>query len=395
MIIVISLSIFVALLAFVGIRMATAPTTLSYKQTITMPELPNLDAVNPADLQERVAVAVDGRIAYKNSDDVQPSASTAKMIMALMVTEKRPIALGETGPTISITSEFYKNYLYYATHNGSFTKVAVGEQISEYDALASALIVSSNNMADTLAIWAFDSMDNYRAYAQARLEEWGLKNTTIGIDAGGYSDTTTSTAADLALIAQKVMEHPVLAEIVGKQNHTVPVEGEIKNTNKTLGEFNIVGVKTGYIGNNSGFCLASAYRLGEHIVTVTVLHSPTREKSFEVSKQVVEKLQSVLAESEIVKQDQEVGYYESWWGGKTQIYASEDMSALAWSTSNASLTLKMDELQEGQEATGLLTFNYNDTMKPASVTTKGLKTKPSFWDRLQYALFMKSDRAGS
>lgn len=375
--------------------MATAPSDITFVQTAAIPELPNIDAIIPADISERVAVAIDGRVAYANSDEVQPTASTAKMIMALMVTEKQPLELSDAGPMINITADFYNKYLYYATHNGSHTKVALGEKISEYDGLASAMLASSNNMADTLAIWAFGSLDAYREYAQARLTEWGLTNTTIGADASGYSDTTKSTAANLAIVAQKVMANPVLAEIVGKKTHTVPVAGELNNTNKTLGEFGIAGVKTGWINNASGYCLASAYKLDEHVITVVVLHAPDREKSFATTKQVVEKLQAALAETEITKQDQEVGYYESWWGGRTPIKTASNISALAWSTANPNLNLNMDELRDGQEATGTLNFTFGDTTVDARTETNGLQSSPSFWDRLQYALFMKSGQVGS
>lgn len=387
--IIVPVLLLVAAATFVGIRMATAPSDIAFVQTAIVPELPNLDEIIPADLSEKVAVAVDGQVAFKNSDEMQPTASTAKMIMALMVLEKQPLELGDAGPTINITAEFYNRYLYYATHNGSHTKVALGEQISEYDGLASAMLVSSNNMSDTLAIWAFGSLDAYKEYAQARLKEWGLNNTTIGIDASGFSRTTTSTAADLAIIAQKLMANPVLAEIVGKKTHNVPVAGELTNTNKLLGEVGIVGVKTGWIGDYSGYCLASAYKIDEHVVTVVVLNAPTREESFSVSRQIVEKLQESLHESEIIAQNQEVGYYESWWGGKTPIRAAGNISALTWSGTSSTLALNMDELRDGQEATGKLFYSFADKNASTRVSTEGLKTSPSFWDRLQYALFLK------
>ncbi len=376
-------------IAFIGIRMATAPTDIAFVQTAEMPKLPDLNKIMPTDLSEKVAIAIDDQIAYKNTDEIQPTASTAKMIMALMVVEKKPLTLGETGPMITITPEFYNKYLYYVAHNGSNTAVRLGENISEYDGLASALLASSNNMADTLAIWAFGSLENYKQYTESRLAEWGLKNTTIGIDASGYSDTTKSTAADLAIVAQKLMANPVLAEIVGKKSHTIPVAGTVENTNKTLGEFGIVGVKTGFINKASGYCLATAYKLQEHVITVVVLGAQSRENSFTISKQVVEKLQTSLTETEIVQQNQEVGHYESWWGGKTPILATDKISVVVWSSINPTLTLSMDESRDNEEATGILSFTYGNKNTEISVTTNNFRASPSFWDRLQYALFMK------
>ena len=103
----------------------------------------------------------------------------------------------------------------------------------------------------------------------------------------------------------------------------------------------------------------------------------------------------MLAETEIVSQNQEVGYYETWWGGKTPGHTTDDISALSWSCANPELDLSMDELQDEYEATGTLTFSFGNKKTDTSVTTSGFEASPSFWDRLQYALFMKADRADS
>ena len=375
---------------FIGIRMAMAPEDITFVQTIQLGELPDLAKIVPENLSEKVAVAIDGQVAFQNSDAAQATASTAKMIMALMVMEKKPFKLGETGETITINQQYYNRYSYYISHNGSNTRVQLGEQISEYDALVSALLASSNNMADTLAMWAFGSFEEYKLYAQTRLAEWGLKNTTIGIDASGYSSTTTSSAADLAIVAQKFMENPVLAKIVGLKTHTVPVAGELKNTNKALGYAGILGIKTGWIGKSSGYCLATAYKYNENLITLIVLNAATRDESFVRTKSLVDTLQASLKDTEIVKAGQEVGYYESWWGGRTAVKASEDVTVFSWAGAEPKLDLTMNSLEDGAEATGELKFTSANADKTISVTTEGFKSSPSFWDRLQYALFMKS-----
>lgn len=376
--------------AFVGIRMATAPADITFVQTVKMTEFPSLEQIVPADLSEKVAVAIDGRVAYQNSSEAQATASTAKMITAVMVMEKKPFSLGETGETITINQQYYGRYSYYATHNGSNTRVQLGEKISQYDALASALLASSNNMADTLAMWAFGSFEEYKLYAETRLAEWGLKDTKIGIDASGYSSTTTSTAADLAIIAQKLMEDPVLAEIVGLKTRTVPVAGELKNTNKLLGKNGILGIKTGWIGASSGYCLATAYEINEHLVTIVLLGAPTRDASFERSKSVIDALQAGLKETEIVKKDQEVGYYESWWGGRTPVVATEEMLVFTWAEENPTLELAMKDREKNAEATGELTIHTQNASHSIDVTTRDFQAYPTFLDRLQYALFINS-----
>ncbi|MBR0134340.1 D-alanyl-D-alanine carboxypeptidase [Candidatus Saccharibacteria bacterium] len=373
---------------FVGTRMIFMPVNISFAHAIQLPDIPAINDIIPKDLSEKVAVAIDGRVVFQNSDKVQATASTAKMIMAVMVMEKKPFKLGEVGETIVINRDYYNRYLYYATHNGSNTRVQLGENISEYDALASALLASSNNMADTLAMWAFGSFEEYKLFAETKLKEWGLNNTTIGIDACGYSNTTTSTAADLAIIAQKLMGNPVLAEIVGLKTHVVPVAGELKNTNKLLGKSGILGIKTGWIGESSGYCLATAYKTGEHLISLIVLGAQTRDESFDRSKMIIDALQDALKEIEIAKKDQEVGYYQSWWGGKTTVTAREDASVFSWAEAKPTLTIAMNDYVEDREVIGELVFKSENTEKAVRVSTSGFKASPTFWDRLKYALFI-------
>jgi len=313
---------------FVGVRMATMETNLNLITTFSVPEGVSLSDISRDGVN--FAVVIDGKAVLKATDEkVQPTASTTKMIAALAVLEKKPIEKGEKGEEIEITNEMYEKWAWYLNHNGSNTKVEIGEKISEYDALVSMMLASSNNMADSLAIWAFGSLEEYQKYATEMVKGWELTKTTIGAkDASGYDEGTTSTASELAIVGHKVMEHPILSEIVALKTAEVPVAGEIKNTNKLLGKASISGVKTGYIGDASGYCIISGYKSDEHIITVAVLGEKTREKSFSENLAIVEDLQEKLVDQAILKKGEEVGYYESWWTGKIKVKADEDFSEM-------------------------------------------------------------------
>lgn len=371
-----------ALATFITVRMATAPTETNFTQTYALPQLPNLNEIVTDKAPTKQAVAIDGEIIYSNNTEVQPTASTAKTILALMVMEAKPFNQGEQGETITITPELYEFYKYQLTNNGSNTAVQIGEEISEYDALAAALLPSSNNMADSLAVWAFGGLTEYKTFAEAKLKEWGINNTTIGSDASGLSPDTTSTANDLALIAQRLMQNPVLAEIVGLKEHEIPVAGTIKNTNKLLGEDGVIGVKTGYTGD-AGYCLLTAYEMNEHIITVASLGAETRDDSFSQSQQTIRELQEKFAETEIAKADDEVGYYESWWMGKVPIKLAEGGNAIAWSEAEQSAELKMN----GES--GVLGIKIGKKSYQYAVQAEGYQAKPTFWQRFKYAIFLK------
>ncbi|MBQ2638453.1 D-alanyl-D-alanine carboxypeptidase [Candidatus Saccharibacteria bacterium] len=327
--------------------MATMEADVNLVMTYQVPEGVSLESVGNALSNNQWAVAVDGRVVTSGSDTkVQPTASTTKMILALAVMEKKPFEKGSDGETIMITKEMYDKYAWYIANNGSNTKVEVGEEISERDALISVMLASSNNMADSLAIWAFGSIEEYQEYATEMLNRLGVSNTTIGtVDASGYDESTTSTPEDLAVIGYYVMKNPVLAEIVGLKSATVPVAGEISNTNKLLGQLGIVGVKTGYIGEPSGYCIISGYLEGEHIMTVSLLGSATRERSFNGNLAVVEDLQEVLKSVLLISKGEEVGYYRGWWLEKVPITAAEDFSEINYKGASSSAEILVNALE--------------------------------------------------
>ena len=374
--------IVIGFFVWLTISVITIDTTLSVNEKISIPELGSLNDLPNYDYGDN-AVAIDGEIVAGNNygTDVispRPTASTAKMILALAVMREKGFSLGETGETITINPEMYSQYVYYVTHGGSNTRVMVGEEISEYDALVSILLASSNNMADALAVWAFGSIDNYREYATKMLNEWGITNTTIGIDACGFDESTTSTAEDLARIGAKVMAEPVLAEIVATKNYAVPVAGELNNTNQLLGISRIAGIKTGFIGDTSGYCLIAGYKEGEHTITTALLGAPTRAASFDDSLNLVETMQTLIPEREVIKAGEVVGYYDSWWTGPVNIIASQDLKILAWSEANITKELNMDG------HTGQLSIRVNDTEYIVDVTADEYATSPSLGERIAH-----------
>ena len=373
-ILIVSLSLFLMFLAFVGVRMGTLDTEISLVTTYKISEVEK-PVIDFSTGYGQWAVAVNGSTVSRSADSLEarPTASTAKMILALAVMEKKPFEIGSKGETITINQEMYDKYAWYISHNGANTKVAVLEEISEYDALASALLASSNNMADSLAIWAFGSLDEYKNYASEMLERIGASNTKLGVDASGYDESTVSSAEDLARIGDAVLKQPVLAEIVAKTELEVPVAGLIKNTNAILGTDRIIGVKTGYIGDISGYCLVSGYKEGLENVTVALMGAPTRQKSFDDSLAIVKQAQEKITTRELVAVNQEVGYFESWWLGKIPIKALDKVDGVV--VSDPEIKLEMDDFD------GELEISTPETNYKVKVESEEYEKAPDFWQR--------------
>jgi D-alanyl-D-alanine carboxypeptidase (penicillin-binding protein 5/6) len=359
---------------FVGVGISMMDIEVSTEFTYKAPDLPDLKLDFELGYGQWAA-AINGSVVMKSADELapQPTASTAKMILALAVVDKKPLSEEDPGEGITITEEMYNKYVWYVANNGSSTAVTVGERISEYDALCSVLLASSNNMADSLAIWAFGSLDGYKTYATEMLQKLGVTNTKIGVDASGYDPSTTSTAEDLAKIATALMNQPVLAEIVGRSEAVVPVAGNIKNTNQLVGTDGIIGVKTGYIGDASGYCLVSAYKESSETITVALLGAPTREASFDDTQRIVEELQKIIVTRNLVAKEQEVGHFATWWAGNIPIKATEDLNGVFANRAEIELVMTKN--------TGKMTFASSEINYEVSVEAEEFPREPTFWQK--------------
>lgn len=235
----------------------------------------------PNSKQAAVGAVGYGVLASSGSEAPLPMASIAKLVTALAVLEQKPLAVGEPGPTITLKQSDVDWRNYYRARGGSVVEVAVGEQITQYQAMQAMLIPSSNNMASTLADWAFGSQQAYLDYANEMLDRLGLRNTRVA-DAGGISTETVSTARDLILLGQEALKHPVVAEIAAQSEADVPVAGTIVTTNKVMGQSGISGIKTGHTNAAGGcFLFTATHRIGEEDVQIigAILGAPNTDVS--------------------------------------------------------------------------------------------------------------------
>ena len=198
-----------------------------------------------------------------------PTASVAKLITVLCVLQKLPITATSNGPTITLRPSDVAIYDKYVAEDGSVVPVRAGQRISERTALEAILLPSANNIADSLAIYAFGSLADYRSYATGFLRAHGLVHTHIGSDASGFLPDTTSTATDLVELGSLVMSNPVIAPIVAEQTVRIPDSGTFHNVDTLLGADGIVGIKTGNSDQDGGvFVGAVRTRVGGRTTTV-------------------------------------------------------------------------------------------------------------------------------
>lgn len=328
-----------------------------------------------------------GLLAAQGSNKPVPIGSITKIITALAVLKQKPLSPGEQGPTITLNSADVELFNYYYLNNGSVTKVAAGQQITQLHALQALLIPSSNNMADSLAKWAFGSMEAYLKYANDMVKQMGLANTTVG-DTNGFSDTTISTAADVVKLGIAAIDNPIIAQIVRQPTAQIPVSGIINNTNFMLGKNGVVGIKTGNTEKAGGCYLFASERSlsGKKITLVgAFLNAPSLVDAINATGPLADSADSNFQQVTVLKKGQFMGSYNSPWGESVKYSVSKDVSLFAWKGSDLKVINKAQNISSPAEAgarVGTVTVEAGQLSSAALLTLENKLPDPPWHWRL-------------
>jgi len=194
------------------------------------------------------------RIQAGPNQHAAPIASIAKVMTAYLVLHDHPLAVGEDGPTITLTDADVVDTDRRSRQRESVVPIVAGERLTERQALQALLLPSANNIAAVLARWDAGTIARFVERMNATARSLGMTRTRY-TDPSGYDDATVSTAIDQLRIVDRAMRLPVFANIVATTSATLPVAGTVHNTNTLLGRNGFVGVKTGS-DNAAGGCFA-------------------------------------------------------------------------------------------------------------------------------------------
>lgn len=368
-----------------NLKPATSTVVLTAKAPIS-------ELVWPAS-QAAVAIVGSDILETNNSTNQVATASTAKIITTLMILKQKPLKLGQQGPTITITDKDVSIYKDYVSRDGSVVPVQTGEKISQYQALQTVMLPSANNLADTLAIWAYGSLPNYAKAANEFLEQNGIDNTTVGSDASGLAANSVSTAEDLVKISNLAMQDPVFAQIAGQSTATgIPIVNNIKNVNDLIGMDGIIGIKTGNSDEAGGaFVGASKIKVNgkDVVIASAVVGAPSLFQSMKQYLPLNRSAQANFSPTSVVKKNQIVGKYTLPWGGTVETIVSSNLSIDAWNGSTLKATSTIEAIPASSAAgdkAGNVTINKSaiNNKKSAAVILKTTPTKPSVLWRLTH-----------
>lgn len=307
----------------------------------------------PASGQAAIAVDGVGLVAtHGTASGPQPIASTTKIMTALLILERHPLATGKNGPTLTLTPADADAYTQAIAQDQSAVHVEAGEQITERELLEGLLLPSANNFAEILAAWDAGSEAKFVQAMNARAAALGMHDTHFD-DSSGFSPKTVSTAVDMLTLVQVAMRDPTFASIVAQQDATLPVVGKVQNYNELLGKDGVVGVKTGSTDEAGGCLIIAADRpdsTGQtHRVYVVVMgvheDKDSLENVFPDTKAILDAIPQWLVSRRVISANEAAGSYHAPWGGKVDAVAAKDLTVTTWAGTPISDTVTLDPIK--------------------------------------------------
>ncbi len=242
-------------------------------------------------IASRAAVVMDastGEILYaKNSNDLLPPASTAKLMTAMVVMEKLNLS-----DIVTISQRASQARPVKA----GFRK---GDKVTIEGLLYAALVKSANDAAIALAEATAGSEECFVSLMNRKAASIGAVNTKFINATGLPGEGQYITAIDLSVLLRAALSHPKLREILGTPAAEVSTEkGKaifLKSTDKLLwSDQEIIAGKTGYTFM-AKHCLVFAAERNKKTIIISLLGSPSRKNLWKEARELTDKGFEIIA----------------------------------------------------------------------------------------------------
>ena len=330
------------------------------------------------------AIDYPGVLGTGGAASAAPIASITKVVTALVVLDAQPLQIGDSGPDIEFTAKDVAIREKYRAINGKVEPVSAGTSLSQRQVMDVMLVESANNYAESLAVWAYGSLDEFLDAADAWLARNNLASTSI-VEPTGMSPSNVSTASDLVALGKIALADPVVSAIVGTKVETVPVVGEITNSNDLLGVAGVRGIKTGTL-DEAGACLlfAADYLVGGETVTIVgaVLGGVDHKTINAQVRTLLEDVEQSFHEVTLTTTGEVFASYTTAWGETVDLVAAEDASVVVWADTPVSFTMTAQDVGLGAKGddVGEATYTVGDETFTVPLELGASITDPGpFW----------------
>ena len=340
--------IVVVIAAVQWLRPVPAPVFQSALTSLRLPgALPALPW--PSTGSAALSVVGAGSLGQSGSSTPVPIGGLTKVMTALVVLRAHPIAGGAAGPAIPVTASDVSDYQADAAGQQSVVPVALGETLTEEQALEGLLVASGNNVATLLAAWDAGGTTPFVAKMNAEAHRLGLTSTEFG-DPSGVSSGSQSTPTDLIRLGEAAMAIAAFRHVVAMTQVTLPVGGTFYSLDTDLGHDGFAGIKTGSDAAAGGCFLfeATTSFLGRELSLVGVVlgqrevpETPTAVKDADA---LVRTAWAAVAPIRPVSST-DVGQVVGSWGPDVAVVTSSPSSALvAWPGTSVPVRLRIGSL---------------------------------------------------
>ncbi|MGD8167351.1 hypothetical protein ACEXOS_009025 [Herbiconiux sp. P16] len=296
-------------------------------------------------------------IASAGLTEAMPMGGSAKIITALVVLAAKPLAAGSQGPTIAVSKADADGYQKYVAESARTVAVAQGENWTQREMMEAMLLGSSNNHADTLARWAYGSIDSYLEAAQAWLTARGLTGITV-VDTTGLDENDIGTASDLARVSAFAFSEASISEIMASDadDITLPGNRRVDNLAAYQPDLGYTGVSRSYT-DQAGICYLFALAVpvaGAASGTDATLYGAfIREPDWDTLDSDLEALAGsaagTITQTDVVTEGQAFVTYTTPWGETAHGVAMATESRMLWDASGLQYRVDAKPLATGAQ----------------------------------------------
>jgi D-alanyl-D-alanine carboxypeptidase (penicillin-binding protein 5/6) len=216
--------------------------------------------------QAEFAVIMDyesGDILFeKNADAPMKPASMAKLMTTYLLFEQLQNGSIRFDDKFLVSEKAYRK-------GGSRMFLEIGDQVEIADLLRGIIVQSGNDAAIVVAEGLAGTEETFAEEMTERAKSLGMSNTVFGNSTGWPDEVTTTTARDLAILAQAMIKnHPEFYGIYSEKTFTY---NKIKQNNRNPILYTMDGadgLKTGHTEESGYGLVASAVINGQRMIMV-------------------------------------------------------------------------------------------------------------------------------
>lgn len=330
------------------------------------------------------AIGFDGVLAQYGDQSTRPIASITKVITALVVLQAKPLNGSEEGPSIKITQADLDIYNRAISVGAAVKPVVIGSSMTEREMIEAMLLPSAANYSESLAIWAYGSVDAYLKAADNWLVSNNLIQTKV-VDTSGLLPENISNASDLINLAKLTLKNPTLESIVSMKTANIPDVGEVANSNSLLGVMGVSGIKTGTT-LEAGACMLFSSIIdvdGEKITIIGVLlGADNRGQQNTDIKNLLSSVQPGFKSVKLVTKGQEFANYSTGWGQSAKLISDKEIKSIVWSDTAIVETVQADKIisaKSGEQKGGVTISVGKKVIKQPLIINSSISSPNLLW----------------